>query len=88
MTKEEYDRLAEGGPDRFLDFLRNDMLDDGSILKHEISFNRQPDRIDVLLTNSLCPKGSKEPKDTQQAVISLSKEDSKKLRDYLNSEQL
>ena len=63
-----------------------DEIDNQLGMEAEISFLKQPDSNDILLTNLYYPnmrQGIRE-QDDQQAVFKLSKEDAVKLRDYLN----
>ncbi|QLL69855.1 hypothetical protein [Lactobacillus sp. 3B(2020)] len=61
-------------------------IDDHLGMEAEISFLKQPDSIDILLTNLYYPnmrQGVRE-QDDQQTVFKLSKDNAEKLRDYLN----
>ena len=79
--------------DHFLDInddwfnaMYKDKIDDHLGMEAEISFLKQPNSIDILLTNLYYPnmrQGIRE-QDDQQTVFKLSKDDAKKLRDYLN----
>lgn len=72
--------------DDWYNAMYKDKIDDHLGMEAEISFLKQPDSIDILLTNLYYPnmrQGIRE-QDDQQAVFKLSKKDAKKLRDYLN----
>lgn len=72
--------------DDWYNAMYKDKIDDHLGMEDEISFLKQPDSIDILLTNLYYPnmrQGIRE-QDDQQAVFKLSKKDAKKLRDYLN----
>ena len=72
--------------DDWYNAMYKDKIDDHLGMEAEISFLKQPDIIDILLTNLYYPnmrQGIRE-QDDQQAVFKLSKKDAKKLRDYLN----
>lgn len=61
-------------------------IDNDLGMEMEISILDQKDSVDILLTNLYFPKmrlGTRR-QDSQQTVFSLSKENAKKLRDYLN----
>lgn len=72
--------------DELFNAMYKERLDDHLGVEAEISFLKQPETIDILLTNLYYPnlrQGTREQND-QQAVFSLTKENAKKLRDYLN----
>ena len=72
--------------DDWYNAMYKDEIDNQLGMEAEISFLKQPDSIDILLTNLYYPnmrQGIRE-QDDQQAVFKLSKEDAVKLRDYLN----
>ena len=72
--------------DDWYNAMYKDKIDDHLGMEAEISFLKQPDSIEILLTNLYYPnmrQGIRE-QDDQQAVFKLSKKDAKKLRDYLN----
>lgn len=72
--------------DDWYNAMYKDKIDNQLGMEAEISFLKQPDSIDILLTNLYYPnmrQGIRE-QDDQQAVFKLSKEDAVKLRDYLN----
>ena len=71
--------------DGWFNAMYKDKIDDHLGMEAEISFLKQPDSIDVLLTNLYYPmrQGTRE-QDDQQAIFKLSKNNAEKLRDYLN----
>lgn len=72
--------------DGWFNAMYKDKIDDHLGMEAEISFLKQPDSIDILLTNLYYPnmrQGTRE-QDDQQTVFKLSKENAIKLRDYLN----
>ena len=67
--------------DDWYNAMYKDKIDDHLGMEAEISFLKQPDSIDILLTNLYYPnmrQGIRE-QDDQQAVFKLSKKDAKKL---------